>query len=42
MSNLSKVFRGKYPKFYKWYQEIMGELYYVNLGIGYLIRLFSK
>ncbi len=42
MSKLSKLLRSKYPKFYKLYQEIIGEIYYENLGIGYLIRLFSK
>jgi predicted O-methyltransferase YrrM len=42
LSKLSKLLRSKYPKFYKLYQEIIGEIYYENLGIGYLIRLFSK
>ncbi len=42
MSKLSKLLRSKYSKFYKLYQEIIGEIYYENLGIGYLIRLFSK
>jgi len=32
---MSKLLRNQYPKLYKWYQEIIGEVYYENLGIGY-------
>ncbi|MDO8956530.1 MAG: hypothetical protein Q7W38_06750, partial [Deltaproteobacteria bacterium] len=39
---MSKFLRNKYPKFYKLYQETIGEICYENLGIGYLFRLFSK
>lgn len=39
---MSKFLRSKYPKFYKWYQEIIGEVYYENLGIGYGIRVLSR
>ena len=39
---MSKFLRSKYPKFYKWYQEISGELYYENLGIGCWTRWFSR
>jgi len=42
LSKLSKLLRSKYPKFYKLYQEIIGEIYYENLGIGYWIRVLSK
>ena len=39
---MSKLLRNQYPKLYKWYQEIIGEVYYENLGIGYLFRLLSR
>ena len=39
---MSKFLRNKYPKFYKLYQETIGEICYENLGIAYLFRLFSK
>ena len=42
MSHLSKLFRKKYPRFYKWYQEITGEVYYEILGLGLWMRLASE
>ena len=39
---MSKLLRRKFPKFYKLYQEIIGEIYYEFLGVGSLLRRISK
>jgi len=39
---MSKLLRRKFPKFYKFYQEIIGEIYYEFLGAGSLVRRISK
>jgi len=39
---MSKLLRRKFPKFYKFYQEIIGEIYYEFLGAGSLLRRISK
>lgn len=39
---MSKKFRTKYPKIYKIYQEIVGDIYYEIIGLGAVIRYFSK
>jgi len=39
---MSKLLRRKFPKFYKCYQEIIGEIYYEFLGAGSLARRIAK
>ena len=39
---MSKLLRRKFPRFYKFYQEIIGEIYYEFLGAGLLLRRISK
>lgn len=39
---MSKLLRRKFPRFYKFYQEIIGEIYYEFLGAGLILRRISK
>jgi len=39
---MGKYLRKHWPLFYKFYQEIIGEIYYEFLGIGFLFRLYSR
>jgi cephalosporin hydroxylase len=39
---MSVYFRKKFPKFYGIYQEILGEIYYEFLGMGFPFRLISR
>jgi predicted O-methyltransferase YrrM len=38
---MGKYFRKKYPKFYKVYQEIIGEVYYEFICLGVIFRLIA-
>jgi len=39
---MSKLLRRRFPRSYKIYQEIIGEIYYEFLGAGFLLRQISK
>lgn len=39
---MSKYFRNKFPRLYGIYQEILGEIYYELLGMGFPFRIISK
>jgi cephalosporin hydroxylase len=39
---MGKHFRKKYPVFYKYYQEILGEIYYEILCLGFIFRQYCQ